>query len=94
MTIRARLAALDRRFVRSVPEDQGTASWWRMSRTVKQGLLLALGWTVLSVMGWLRVAFGDAGALGLTIAIGSSLLGGSYLASSLALRRQRQRGRG
>ncbi len=63
-----------------------------MSRTVKQGLLTALLWAVVSLIGWLRVAYEDAGAVGLATAIGTSLLGGSYLASALALRRRRVRG--
>jgi apolipoprotein N-acyltransferase len=84
VSLRTRLAALDGRFVRSAPKPEGPRFW----------RLLALGWAVVSVMAWLGVAFGDAGALGLTVAIGTSLLSGFYLASSLALRRQRERERG
>lgn len=66
--------------------------WWIMARTVRDGVLLAALLAAVSITGWARVAFTDAGVLASMTALLTSLLSAAHFASALALRRLQHRG--
>jgi hypothetical protein len=60
---------------------------WQLTNTPQSGFVVGAVWLSAALLDWIRVAVGHADALVVAAAVIPSLLGGAYIASSVALRR-------
>lgn len=65
-----------------------SAPQWQLTKSSKQGFMLSAMFLVLALVTWLGVALAGTGRFVVMLAVGWSVLGLGYLASSLALLRR------